>query len=34
MGTNSKTDKEEKEIKSSKDFEGRIPKKAIYLKAR
>ena len=32
MGTNSKTDKEEKEIKSSKDFEGRIPKKTIYLK--
>ena len=28
MGTNSKIDNDEKEIKSSKDFEGGIPKKS------
>lgn len=32
MGTNSKIDKDEKEIKSNKDFEGGIPKKATCLK--
>lgn len=32
MGTNSKIDKDEKEIKSSKDLEGGIAKKATCLK--